>query len=122
MPGQVCNASSPDFVLPPGPQAYWDQLAAEYSNAPQHLEWMYDADPSTARQVNAIHANAALKHESTTAKKNAPVSGEISQVPIVKMATPLMEVVEDAVKKVIHSVQLLINIVLTCQIGYSFAT
>jgi hypothetical protein len=62
---------------------------------------MYDADPFAGRQeVNERQAKAALKHENTGARTSGPVSNEFSQIPEVKMATTLRELVEDAIKKV----------------------
>jgi ATP-dependent RNA helicase DHX57 len=67
--------------------------------------WMYDADPFTARrEVNERQATAARKHDSTGAKTSGPVSDPFSQIPEVKMATPLRELVEDAIKKVMYPV------------------
>ena len=62
---------------------------------------MYDADPFAARQeVNKRQAKAALKHENTGAKTGGIISDEFSQIPEVKMASPLRELVENAIKKV----------------------
>jgi hypothetical protein len=59
--------------------------------------------------VIPTNLNVALKHESTAAKKYAPVLGELSQLPIMRIAIPLMEVIEDVVKKVMYSVKLELN-------------
>lgn len=62
---------------------------------------MYDADPFAARQeVNERQARATVKHENTGARQSGTISDEFSQIPEVKMATPLRELVENAIKKV----------------------
>ena len=51
-------------VLPPGPREYWNELAAEHKNAPEHTKWMYDTDPFAARkEVDERQAKAAKKRE-----------------------------------------------------------
>jgi ATP-dependent RNA helicase DHX57 len=69
------------------------------------MKWMYEADPFAARQeVNNRQAKAARKHESTGTNTSGPATAEFSQVPEVKMATSLRELVEDAIKKVFSHV------------------
>jgi ATP-dependent RNA helicase DHX57 len=74
------------------------------------MKWMYDADPFAARQqVNERQAAAARKHDGIGAKTSEPVSNGSSQIPEVKMATLLRELVEDAIKKVLYSVSKVSN-------------
>lgn len=95
-------------VLPAGPRDYWNELAAEHSNVPEHMKWMYEADPFAARKaVDERQAKAAQKRgqsssdtHTDSARGNSVVSGELSTVPEVRMATTLREQVEDAVKQV----------------------
>ncbi|KII93616.1 hypothetical protein PLICRDRAFT_131582 [Plicaturopsis crispa FD-325 SS-3] len=107
---RFCNGMQLNRVLPPGPREYWTELAAEHKGAPEHMSWMYDADPFAARKaVDERQAKASKKREEasgTTGEtssdahpRNAPVSGEFAQAPEVKMATGLREMVEEAVKK-----------------------
>lgn len=91
------------LVLPPGPKEYWSQLAAEHKSAPAHMKWMYDLEPFEARQAKTpkdrnVPAQGAPPRQATEAFS----SSEFSQAPEVKMATALRELVEDAIKKVLH--------------------
>lgn len=104
---QFCNSIQLHLVLPPGPRDYWNELAAEHKNAPEHMKWMYSADPFAARrEVDDRQAKSAKKREEPTetvdtrGPKDLPASAEFSQAPEVKMASSLRELVEDAVKKV----------------------
>lgn len=93
-------------MLPVGPRQYWDELAAEHKNSPEHMKWMYDADPFAARrEVDERQAKAARKGDLSTSgasgvRPRAPGAGEFAQAPEVKMASSLRDLVEDAVKKV----------------------
>ncbi|KAF9074920.1 P-loop containing nucleoside triphosphate hydrolase protein [Rhodocollybia butyracea] len=95
-------------VLPPGPAEYWNQLAVEHKQAPDHMKWMYEADPFAARkQVEERQTRAAEKRAQTADaesggsnhKRNAPVSNEFSQAQEVRMAVDLRDQVEEAVKQ-----------------------
>lgn len=106
----MCNNIQLNRVLPPGPREYWNELAAEHKNAPEHTKWMYDADPFAARrEVDERQAKAAKKREEADANRagsssssrhhQTPVSGEFAQAPEVRMASSLRDMVEEAVKK-----------------------
>jgi ATP-dependent RNA helicase DHX57 len=70
------------------------------------MNWMYDPDPFAARLlVDERRAKAARKREETSLGPSNPsrdtsVSSQFSQVPEVKMASGLRELVDDAIKKV----------------------
>jgi hypothetical protein len=105
-------------VLPPGPKQYWEELAVEHRNAPEHQKWMYEADPFAARkEVDQRQAQVISKRrdeanvqrpaaESVEAtlrgsEPRRPVaSGEFAQAPEVRMAASLRELAEDAIKQV----------------------
>ncbi|KAJ3829380.1 P-loop containing nucleoside triphosphate hydrolase protein [Lentinula raphanica] len=103
------NSLQLNRVLPRGPSEYWSQLAAEHKQAPEHMKWMYDADPFAARkeveerQARAAErraqasSNAAIGHN--TRANIASASGEFSQAPEVRMAKALRDQVEEAVKQ-----------------------
>jgi ATP-dependent RNA helicase DHX57 len=67
---------------------------------------MYDPDPFAARrEVDERQAKASQKREEAVqgnpdVHRNVTVSSEFGQVPEVKMASGLRDLVEDAVKKV----------------------
>lgn len=93
-------------VLPPGPREYWNELAAEHKNAPEHTKWMYDTDPFAARkEVDERQAKAAKKREevdenrSSSSRNQVVVSGEFALAPEVRMASSLRDIVEEAIKK-----------------------
>ncbi|KAJ7170133.1 P-loop containing nucleoside triphosphate hydrolase protein [Mycena filopes] len=97
-------------VLPPGPRQYWDTLAAEHNNCPEHQKWMYNADPFAARkEVEQRQAQANKKREEPTPadassrssepRRTAAASGEFAQAPEVKMAGALRDLAEDAIKQ-----------------------
>ncbi|EMD42249.1 hypothetical protein CERSUDRAFT_110776 [Gelatoporia subvermispora B] len=97
-------------VLPPGPREYWNELAAEHKNAPDHQAWMYDADPFAARKaVEERQAAAAKKREETTKEASSSGAGgitgstspEFANAPEAKMASSLRDLVEDCIKKAI---------------------
>ncbi|KAJ3802281.1 P-loop containing nucleoside triphosphate hydrolase protein [Lentinula aff. detonsa] len=104
------NSLQLNRVLPRGPSEYWNQLAAEHKQAPEHMKWMYDADPFAARkQVEERQARAAEKRAQTASnaelgggsrQNTASASGEFSQAPEVRMAKALRDQVEEAVKQV----------------------
>ncbi|KAL0068598.1 putative ATP-dependent RNA helicase ucp12 [Marasmius tenuissimus] len=104
---RFCNGIQLNRVLPRGPQDYWNELAVEHKNAPEHQKWMYDADPFAARkEVEDRQARAAEKRSGSSSKAEGSSRGtsggssnEFSQAPEVRMATSLRESVEDAIKK-----------------------
>lgn len=101
---QFCNGIQLNRVLPPGPRDYWNQLAAEHKQAPEHQKWMYEADPFTARKaVDERQEKAAKKREEPPSGSRATVaatSPEYAQAPEVKMASSIRETVEESIKKV----------------------
>ncbi|KAF8832013.1 hypothetical protein HHX47_DHR1000914 [Lentinula edodes] len=107
---QFSNSLQLNRVLPRGPSDYWNELAAEHKQAPEHMDWMYNADPFAARkQVDERQARAAEKRAQTVSsaesgensrKGAASASGEFSQAPEVRMALALRDQVEEAVKQV----------------------
>lgn len=103
---QFCNGIQLNRVLPPGPRDYWNELAAEQKQSPEHLKWMYDADPFSARKaVSERQEKAAKKKEeasSSNDKGQASPSPEFANAPEAKMAGSLRELVEDSIKKVCH--------------------
>jgi ATP-dependent RNA helicase DHX57 len=79
-------------------------LAAAHKTIPEHQNWMYDADPFAAQQrVEQRQAKNAQKRETNSSsqgsdsRKYTP-SGEFSQLPEVRMASGLRDLVEQAVK------------------------
>ncbi|KAK0481842.1 P-loop containing nucleoside triphosphate hydrolase protein [Armillaria novae-zelandiae] len=103
---RFCNNIQLNLVLPEGPRSYWMQLAAEHKNAPEHLKWMYDADPFAARkmveqrQVKAAEKRAEPEPETSnshTGSSNASLG--FQNWPEVKMSNELRNQVEDAVKQ-----------------------
>ncbi|ESK92682.1 dead deah box [Moniliophthora roreri MCA 2997] len=102
---RFCNSIQLNRVLPRGPADYWNELANEHKNAPEHQKWMYDADPFAAkREVEERQARAAEKRaeaiaSSSDTHKTTIVSNEFSQAPEVRMASSLRDMVEDAIKQ-----------------------
>ncbi|KAG7099686.1 hypothetical protein E1B28_001508 [Marasmius oreades] len=103
---RFCNGIQLSRVLPRGPADYWNLLATEHKNAPEHQKWMYNTDPFAAKkEVEERQTCAAEKRAnvSSTAGNTSPDSSstlsEFSQAPEVRMATGLREFVEDAIKK-----------------------
>ncbi|KAI0785417.1 hypothetical protein BC629DRAFT_1593889 [Irpex lacteus] len=100
---RFCNGIQLNRVLPPGPRDYWNQLAAEHKQAPEHQKWMYEADPFTARKVvDERQEKAAKKREEPPSGSRATVaatSPEYAQAPEVKMASSIRETVEESIKK-----------------------
>ncbi|KAI0354638.1 P-loop containing nucleoside triphosphate hydrolase protein [Trametes cingulata] len=98
---RFCNGIQLNRVLPPGPREYWNQLAAEHKNAPEHQKWMYEADPFAARKsVDERQEKAAKKRDDSVRGENASKPGhsspEYANAPEAKMATSLRDFVEDA--------------------------
>lgn len=99
---RFCNGLQLNRVLPPGPRDYWTELATEHKNAPEHMKWMYDADPFAARRaVDERQAKAAQNRQQGNSKTSIlPVgSKEFANSPEVRMSTELRDLVEDVVKK-----------------------
>ncbi|KAG0702732.1 P-loop containing nucleoside triphosphate hydrolase protein [Suillus ampliporus] len=98
---RFCNGIQLNRVLPPGPRDYWSELAAEHRNAPDHMNWMYDADPFAARRaVDERQAKAAQHRQQGNSKDSATqTSKEFAHAPEVRMTTELRDLVEDVVKK-----------------------
>jgi len=104
---QFCNGIQLHLVLPPGPREYWNELAEERKAVPEHLKWMYEADPFAARQaVDERQVRAAEKREENTSAGNERTdqrsTNPFSTASEVRMATSLREMVEDAIKQVLH--------------------
>jgi ATP-dependent RNA helicase DHX57 len=104
---QFSNGLQLNRVLPPGPREYWNQLANEHKNVPEHQKWEYDSDPFAARKaVDERQAKAAkLKEEQESAlgggrKREKPVTNEFTKAPEVRMAASLRDRVEAVVKQV----------------------
>lgn len=98
---RFCNGLQLNRVLPPGPRDYWTELAAEHKNAPEHMKWMYDADPFAARRaVDERQAKAAQNRQQGNSKTSTMLgSKEFANSPEVRMSTDLRDLVEDVVKK-----------------------
>lgn len=101
---QFCNGIQLNRVLPPGPREYWNELAAEHKQAPEHQKWMYEADPFTARKaVEDRQETAARRRDAPSSSSGTAVattSPEFARAPEVKMASSVRENVEDSIKKV----------------------
>ncbi|KAH9934840.1 P-loop containing nucleoside triphosphate hydrolase protein [Fomitopsis serialis] len=104
---RVCNGIQLNRVLPAGPRDYWNALAAEHKNVPEHQKWMYDADPFAARRaVDDRQTKVAQRREATSSEGGASRdvkhgSREFENAPEAKMAGSLRELVEDSIKKAI---------------------
>ncbi|KAG1828430.1 P-loop containing nucleoside triphosphate hydrolase protein [Suillus variegatus] len=98
---RFCNGLQLNRVLPPGPRDYWIELAAEHKNVPEHMKWMYDADPFAARKaVDDRQAKAAQNRQEGNSKTSTMLgSKEFANSPEVRMSTELRDLVEDVVKK-----------------------
>lgn len=100
---QFCNGMKLNLVLPPGPRDYWNELAAEHKNVPDHQKWEYEADPFTARKGVDERQEKATKRREEKGKgpdATATTSTEFSNAPEAKMAGSLRDLVEEAIKKV----------------------
>jgi ATP-dependent RNA helicase DHX57 len=100
-------------VLPPGPREYWQTLAEEHKNAPEHQKWMYEADPFAAkkaleeRQAKAAKARGEQEAlQGSGERRPKKVFNEYDKAPEVRMAGSLRELVEDAIKKVLRFISL----------------
>ncbi|KAJ6575382.1 P-loop containing nucleoside triphosphate hydrolase protein [Mycena capillaripes] len=114
---RFCNGIQLNRVLPPGPRQYWDALATEHSNAPEHQKWMYSADPFAARkEVDQRQAQAITKRRDVAVAaptesveesvrgsepRRPAASGEFAEAPEVKMAGELRDLAEEAIKQAI---------------------
>ncbi|EPT05932.1 hypothetical protein FOMPIDRAFT_1026812 [Fomitopsis schrenkii] len=104
---RFCNGIQLNRVLPPGPREYWNTLAAERKDVPEHQNWMYDDDPFAARKaVDERQAKTAQKKEDSstggnTSKGGKTVSREFENAPEAKMAVSLRDLVESSIKKAI---------------------
>ncbi|KAJ7103273.1 P-loop containing nucleoside triphosphate hydrolase protein [Mycena belliarum] len=111
---RFCNNMQLNLVLPPGPRKYWDELAIEHKSAPAHQNWMFEADPFTARkEVDHRQAQAASKATVHPPGQSVEVasrgseprrpeaSGEFAQAPEVRMAANLRDLAEVAIKQAI---------------------
>lgn len=93
-------------MLPPGPREYWNELAEEHKNVPEHQKWMYEADPFAARKaVDERQATATAKQEEASKPVDERTgrsgsSSEFANAPEVKMSTNLRDSVERSIKKV----------------------
>ncbi|KZT08749.1 P-loop containing nucleoside triphosphate hydrolase protein [Laetiporus sulphureus 93-53] len=102
---RFCNGIQLNRVLPPGPREYWNELAAEHQDAPEHQKWMYDADPFAARKaVEERQAKAAAKRaessqEGQGTRGSTGASREFENAPEARMASALRDLVEDSIKK-----------------------
>ncbi|KDQ31208.1 hypothetical protein PLEOSDRAFT_23490 [Pleurotus ostreatus PC15] len=103
---RFCNGIRLQLVLPKGPRDYWNQLASEHAQAPEHQSWMYEADPFAARKmVVERQAKVAIKNEQKVTGLQqgtgsfSAESKEFAKCPEVRMATSLRDVVESCIKK-----------------------
>ncbi|OCH95734.1 P-loop containing nucleoside triphosphate hydrolase protein [Obba rivulosa] len=105
---RFCNGIQLNRVLPPGPREYWNELAMEHKNAPDHQAWMYDTDPFAARKAVEERQAAAAKKRDEAPKEgggsgssSSSTSPEFVNAPEAKMASSLRDLVEDCIKKAI---------------------
>ncbi|KAJ6520085.1 P-loop containing nucleoside triphosphate hydrolase protein [Mycena sanguinolenta] len=113
---RICNNLQLNRVLPPGPRQYWDALAIEHKNVPDHQSWMYNVDPFAAkkeveqRQIQALNKrrdqlapaeSAETSSRGSEARPHSVVSKEFADAPEVKMAGALRDLAEDAIKQAI---------------------
>lgn len=101
---QFCNGIQLNRVIPPGPRDYWNELAAEHKQVPEHQKWMYEADPFAARKAVTERQEkiAKKKTEETSGRDGGRggTSSEFANAPEAKMASGLRELVEGSIKKV----------------------
>ncbi|KAH8094722.1 P-loop containing nucleoside triphosphate hydrolase protein [Cristinia sonorae] len=108
---RFCNGIQLNRVLPSGPREYWNELAAEHKNAPEHQKWMYEADPFLAKKmVEERQARIAHRREESSqperGKPGNPTAhgsalSEFSNAPEVKMASSLRDLIEETIKKAV---------------------
>ena len=100
---QFCNGIQLNRVLPPGPRDYWNQLAAEHKQAPDHQKWMYDADPFAARKAVTERQEQAArrKEEPSDGKGKTSTSTEFVSAPEAKMASSLRDLVEESISRIL---------------------
>ncbi|KAJ6504362.1 P-loop containing nucleoside triphosphate hydrolase protein [Mycena vulgaris] len=102
---RFCNNIQLNRILPPGPKKYWEELAVEHKNSPEHQKWMYDADPFVARkEVDQRQAQVISKRRDRhqpSSSRGIEASGEFAQAPEVRMAGSLRDLAEDAIKQAI---------------------
>ncbi|TFK77465.1 P-loop containing nucleoside triphosphate hydrolase protein, partial [Pluteus cervinus] len=99
---RFCNGIQLNRVLPPGPRDYWNELSAEHKAMAQPVQWIYDADPFAARQAQdeqRVKAAQERAEKGTYKETKTKESDPFSQLPEVKMATTLRDLVENAVKE-----------------------
>ncbi|KAJ7246262.1 P-loop containing nucleoside triphosphate hydrolase protein [Mycena haematopus] len=110
------NAVQLNRVLPPGPRQYWNTLAIEHNNVPEHQKWMYNPDPFAARkeveqrQVQALNKrrdqlapaeSSEVGSWGSDPRPNHVVSKEFADAPEVRMAGAIRDLAEDAIKQAI---------------------
>ncbi|KAG1889461.1 P-loop containing nucleoside triphosphate hydrolase protein [Suillus subluteus] len=98
---RFCNGLQLNRVLPPGPRDYWTELTVEHKNVPEHMKWMYDADPFAARRAVDERQAKAVKNQQQGNSKTSMMLGskEFANSPEVRMSTELRDLVEDVVNK-----------------------
>ena len=91
------------LVLPPGPRDYWNELEVEHNSAVHQLQWLYATDPFAAKKEfedRKAQLSQSNKSASKSGRQRGEVSGGYKDLPEVKMASTIRELVEEAVKKV----------------------
>jgi ATP-dependent RNA helicase DHX57 len=102
---RLCSTLSLYQVLPPGPREYWKKLSTHKSSAPEHLNWLWAADPFEAAQKLSAEKEAKqgarLKREEE-GEKGPRISRAWQDAREVRMAKELRDAVEATVRKALQ--------------------
>ncbi|KAM6498647.1 P-loop containing nucleoside triphosphate hydrolase protein [Amanita muscaria] len=99
---RFCNHMKLHLVLPPGPRDYWNELEVEHKSAAPQLQWLYATDPFAAKKEfedREAQLSQPNKSASRSGRQRGEASGGYKDLPEVKMASTIRELVEEAIKK-----------------------
>lgn len=102
---RLCSTLSLYQVLPSGPKEYWKKLSIHKSSAPEHLSWLWAADPFEAAHKMAADKEAkqaAREKQEEEVGKGPRLSRAWQEAREVRMAKELRDAVEATVRKALQ--------------------
>lgn len=102
---RLCSNLSLDSILPTGPREYWRTLASHKGKAPEHLNWLWQADPFEASQKMQIEKEAkriAREKKEMQAENGPRLPKAWLEAREIRMAKGMRDMIEETVRKALE--------------------
>ncbi|PWN33444.1 P-loop containing nucleoside triphosphate hydrolase protein [Meira miltonrushii] len=102
---RLCSNLSLDSILPTGPREYWRTLAAHKAKAPEHLNWLWQADPFEASQKmqSEKEAKRVAREKRELEAENGPrLPKAWLEAREIRMAKGMRDMIEETVRQALE--------------------